>query len=56
MTQIGTQLYGILATIIWSAVATAIIIFIIDRTIGLRVDKDAESEGLDLNQHGEMIH
>ena len=56
LSQIGTQLYGIIATIIWSAVATAVIIFVIDKTIGIRVDKDAESEGLDLNQHGEMIH
>ena len=54
--QIGTQLYGIVATIIWSGIATAIIIFIIDKTIGIRVDKDAEAEGLDLSQHGEMIH
>ena len=56
ISQIGTQLYGIIATIIWSGIATAIIIFIIDKTIGIRVDKDAEAEGLDLSQHGEMIH
>ncbi len=56
ISQIGTQLYGIAATIIWSAVATAIIIFVIDKTIGIRVDSDAEAEGLDLSQHGEMVH
>ncbi len=56
ISQISTQLYGIAATIIWSAVATAIIIFVVDKTIGIRVDKDSEAEGLDLNQHGEMIH
>ncbi len=56
ISQIGTQLYGIAATIIWSAVATAIIIFVIDKTIGIRVDSDAETEGLDLSQHGEMVH
>ena len=56
ISQISTQLYGIAATIIWSAVATAIIIFAVDKTIGIRVDKDSEAEGLDLNQHGEMIH
>jgi len=54
--QIGTQLYGIVATIVWSAVASAVILFVVDKTIGLRVDSDAEAEGLDLSQHGEMIH
>ncbi len=53
--QIMTQIYGIVATIVWSGVATAIIIFIVDKTIGIRVDADSESEGLDINQHGEII-
>ncbi len=53
--QIMTQVYGIVATIVWSGVATAIIIFIVDKTIGIRVDADSESEGLDINQHGEII-
>ena len=55
VSQIGTQIYGIIATIIWSAIATGIIILIIDKTIGIRVDKSAELEGLDLSQHGEML-
>ena len=54
--QIGTQFYGIAATVVWSAVASAVILFVIDKTIGLRVDSEAEAEGLDLSQHGEMIH
>ncbi len=54
--QIGTQIYGIIATIVWSGVASAAILFVIDKVIGLRVDADAEAEGLDLNQHGEMLH
>ena len=53
--QIGTQFYGIIATILWSAIATAAIIFILDKTIGIRVDHDSEAEGLDLSQHGESI-
>jgi Amt family ammonium transporter len=54
--QIGTQIYGIIATIVWSGVASAVILYVIDKVIGLRVDADAEAEGLDLNQHGEMLH
>lgn len=53
--QIGTQIYGILATVVWSGLATAVILFLIDKTIGLRIDDDAEAEGLDLNQHGETV-
>jgi len=55
MAQIGTQVYGIAATIVWSAIATAVIIFVLDKTIGVRVDEDAEAEGLDLSQHGERV-
>ena len=54
--QIWTQIYGILATLIWSGVASAIILFVIDKTLGLRIDSDAESEGVDLAQHGETVH
>jgi Amt family ammonium transporter len=56
LAQIGTQLYGIAATVVWSGLATAAIIFVIDKTIGIRVDSDGEAEGLDLSQHGEMVH
>ncbi len=54
--QIWIQFKGIIATIIWSGLASAVILFIIDKVIGLRVDKDQEAEGLDLSQHGEMMH
>jgi Amt family ammonium transporter len=54
--QLWLQIEGVLVTIVWCAVWTAIILFIIDKTIGLRVESDAESEGLDINQHGEMVH
>ena len=54
--QILVQIEGIVATIIWSGVASAVILFVIDKVIGLRVDKDEEAEGLDLSQHGEMMH
>ena len=54
--QILVQIEGIVATIIWSGVASALILFVIDKVIGLRVEKDEEAEGLDLSQHGEMMH
>jgi Amt family ammonium transporter len=34
-------------------VGTLVILFLVDKTIGLRVSAEAENEGLDLSQHGE---
>ena len=41
---------------IWYYILVAIILFVIDKVIGLRVDPDAEAEGLDIHQHGERIN
>ncbi|WP_298680153.1 ammonium transporter [uncultured Magnetospirillum sp.] len=54
--QVLTQLYGIVATIVYSAVASFILLKVIDMVIGLRVTPDEEREGLDLSLHGESIH
>jgi Amt family ammonium transporter len=54
--QIMIQLEGIGFTIGWCAIATLVILFIVDRTIGLRVSEHVEREGLDVNIHGERIH
>ncbi len=53
--QILVQIEGILATIVYCAVATFIILKVIDLAIGLRVSKDVEIEGLDVNLHGETV-
>ena len=53
--QIVTQAYGILATIFWSGVVSFVILKVIDVIIGLRVTKEVEVEGLDINLHGEVI-
>ena len=53
--KIWTRIYGILATIIYSGIATFILLKVIDLVIGLRVDADAEREGLDQALHGESV-
>lgn len=53
--QVLIQLYDVLGTFIWSGVVTYIILKVIDATIGLRVSKEVEVEGLDINLHGETI-
>jgi Amt family ammonium transporter len=54
--QILTQLWGSLVTIAWCAVATFVLLKIIDAMIGLRVTTEEEVEGLDINLHGETVH
>jgi ammonium transporter, Amt family len=53
--QVWIQFLGTLATIIWSGVASFVILKVIDATIGLRVSKQVEIEGLDINLHGEVV-
>jgi ammonium transporter, Amt family len=53
--QVPIQVYGVLATLIWSGVATFVILIILKYTIGIRVSESAEVEGLDVALHGESI-
>jgi Amt family ammonium transporter len=51
--QLWVQFYAVVATVIYDAIATLIILKALDAIIGLRVDEEQESEGLDLALHGE---
>ncbi|MBB5338927.1 ammonium transporter [Tunturiibacter gelidoferens] len=51
--QLLNQLVGVAIAWSLSIVGTLVILFIVDKLIGLRVSEDAEREGLDLSQHGE---
>lgn len=53
--QLWVQAEGVLATIAYSAVATFILLKLIDIVIGIRVESDDERMGLDLSQHGERV-
>lgn len=53
--QVGIQVFGTLATIVWSAVATFVILMVIRVVMGLRVDESTEVEGLDVRLHGEVV-
>ncbi len=54
--QVVTQAYGIAATIIYCAVATFIILKVIEAVVGLRVDETTETVGLDIKLHGERAY
>jgi len=49
------QLYGIVFTIVWAAVATLVILYLVKALVGLRPSKQEEIEGLDVTQHGEVV-
>jgi Amt family ammonium transporter len=55
MHQLWVQVEGVLATIVYSAVLTFVILKVIDLVIGIRVTADEERMGLDLSQHGERV-
>tara|TARA_B100000315_G_scaffold39629_1_gene34478 strand:- start:8814 stop:10028 length:1215 start_codon:yes stop_codon:yes gene_type:complete len=54
--QILAQLIGIGATVVWAFVTTAIILYVLKATMGLRVSKEEEEAGLDVSQHAERAY
>jgi Amt family ammonium transporter len=53
--QMLLQAEGIIVTLLYSGIVSFIILKLIDLTIGLRVSKEDEVEGLDITQHGEKL-
>ena len=51
--QLGAQFISIIFTVVYCGVLSFIILKIVDATVGLRVDPDDETEGLDLSLHNE---
>jgi len=51
-TQLGIQLLGSVATIIFVFFVMSVVFQAIKRTVGLRVSKDEERRGLDIGEHG----
>jgi Amt family ammonium transporter len=54
--QMVIQFEDVGAVFVYSAVGTFIILKVIDFVLGLRVPRDVEIEGLDINLHGETVH
>jgi Amt family ammonium transporter len=52
---LATQTLAVLVVGAYCAIATFIILFVLEKAMGLRVDKQTEIEGLDLNLHGEVV-
>lgn len=54
--QFKNQLIGVLFTAALGGIATYVILKVVNALVGLRVDPEAESIGLDLSQHGENAY
>jgi ammonium transporter, Amt family len=54
--QVLTQVYGVLITLVYTAVVSFILLKAIDMVMGLRVTAEEEREGLDIALHGETVH
>ncbi len=55
-TLLGKQAFGAFFVLTYSFIATLIIGFIINKTIGFRVKEDAEVAGIDYDQHAETAY
>ena len=55
MAQLIIQVQAVVAVFVFTAVATAILLKIVDAIVGLRVSEEEEREGLDVTQHGERL-
>lgn len=53
---VGKQVIAIGAAGAWSAIVTFVLLKLIDRTVGLRVDAEVEHDGLDGALHGESAY
>ena len=54
--QVAIQLAGVVATVVYTVLITFVLLKALDVTMGLRVKEQAEEEGLDLSEHGELAY
>ncbi|MEO6984411.1 MAG: ammonium transporter [Paralcaligenes sp.] len=54
--QLWLQFEGIVTTLVWSGLCALLAYFVADKLCGLRVAKDVEREGLDIQSHGESAY
>ena len=55
ITQVGIQALSVIATLVYGGLMSGVILYVIDKVMGLRVSADDEQIGLDLALHGERI-
>jgi Amt family ammonium transporter len=56
MSQLIVQAEGVIVTIIYGVIVTAIILKVIDIMVGLRISEEDEVEGMDIALHNERAY
>jgi Amt family ammonium transporter len=56
LSLLGKQAIGVAAAAAWAAVVTFVLLKLVDLAVGLRVDAEAEYDGLDQTLHGESAY
>ena len=51
--QLKAQFFGVAGTIVYTGIMSFIILKVVDAVVGLRVNEESETEGLDVSLHGE---
>lgn len=51
--QIYVQLIGVVSTVVYTALVSLILLKLVDNLLGLRIDSEEETNGLDLVEHNE---
>ena len=51
--QLQVQVIGVVSCLVYTGLASYVLLKLVDNVLGLRVSQDEETEGLDLNQHNE---
>jgi Amt family ammonium transporter len=51
--QLLVQVQAVAATIIYTIVVSGIIVVLVDKTVGLRLNENEEKSGMDYSLHGE---
>ena len=54
--QVVTQAIAVAFTVVYTAIASFVILKVVDATVGLRVSDEEERDGLDISLHGETVH
>jgi Amt family ammonium transporter len=50
--QLGVQMVGSITTVVFIVISMTIVFKLIDTTVGLRISRDEELQGLDIGEHG----
>jgi Amt family ammonium transporter len=53
MSQLGVQVLGVLATAVYSAIVSLVLLMLVQKVFGLRMEDSAERAGMDHSLHGE---